>query len=48
MMKKLTVLLAVMAAGTLAGCNTIEGVGKDLEQGGEKVQDSAKDTREKM
>ncbi len=47
-MKKLTALLVLMAVGTLAGCNTMEGVGKDLERGGEKVQDSAKDAREKM
>ncbi len=26
----------------LAGCNTIEGVGKDIEQAGEAVQDSTK------
>ncbi|MGH8727497.1 MAG: entericidin A/B family lipoprotein [Burkholderiales bacterium] len=26
----------------LAGCNTMEGAGKDLERGGEKVQEKAK------
>ena len=25
----------------LAGCNTVEGVGKDVEKGGEKMQNSA-------
>ena len=26
----------------VAGCNTMEGAGKDLERGGEKVQEKAK------
>jgi len=32
----------------LAGCNTFEGIGKDVERGGEKVQDGARTTKEKM
>jgi predicted small secreted protein len=47
-MKKLSILLAFLAAGLLAGCNTIQGAGKDLERGGEKLQQSAKDTKERM
>lgn len=31
----------VLLAGFVAGCNTMKGVGKDLERGGEKIQDSA-------
>lgn len=31
----------LMTAGALAGCNTIEGAGEDVEQGGEAVQDAA-------
>jgi predicted small secreted protein len=38
----LTRLLAVlMLAGFIAGCNTMEGAGKDLERGGEKIQGAA-------
>lgn len=38
----LTRFLAVlMLAGFIAGCNTISGVGKDLERGGEKLQEKA-------
>ncbi len=38
----LTKLLAVlMLAGFIAGCNTMEGAGKDLERGGEKLQEKA-------
>lgn len=32
----------------LAGCNTVEGVGKDVERGGEKVQDGARAVKEKL
>lgn len=31
----------LMTAGLLAGCNTVEGVGEDVERGGEAVQDAA-------
>lgn len=48
-MKKFVALCAVMfAAGLLTGCNTIEGAGKDIERGGEKIQGSAKDVKQKM
>jgi predicted small secreted protein len=40
-MKKLVALLMVLAMGILAGCNTMEGLGKDVERGGEKLQGSA-------
>ena len=32
----------------LTGCNTIEGMGKDIERGGEKLHDSAESTRRNM
>ena len=43
-------LAILLALGTIvvAGCNTIEAVGKDLERGGEKVQDSAESVKNKM
>ena len=47
-MKKLVALYLALAIGALTGCNTMEGVGKDIERGGEKMQDSAKGTKEKM
>jgi entericidin B len=38
----LTRFLAVLVlAGFIAGCNTISGAGKDLERGGEKLQEKA-------
>lgn len=39
-MKQLLALIAV--AGFLAGCNTIQGIGKDIEKGGEAIQRSAR------
>jgi predicted small secreted protein len=33
----LSVLVAMMV---LAGCNTIQGAGTDIERGGEKIQDA--------
>ena len=46
MVKRLLGLILVAAA--LAGCNTIAGAGKDIERGGEKVQDTSKDVQRKM
>ena len=34
-------LLAMMAAMFLGGCNTVEGAGKDIEKAGEEVQEAA-------
>ncbi len=37
-----TKLLAVlMLVGFIGGCNTMAGAGKDLERGGEKLQEKA-------
>ncbi len=46
MLKQIIATLVML--GFLAGCNTMEGVGKDVERGGEKMQDTAKDTKQKM
>jgi entericidin B len=49
--KILTVLAMLSMFGTLSalsGCNTIAGAGKDIERGGEAVQDSAHDVQRKM
>lgn len=39
-MKKIVVLLLALSA--LAGCNTVRGVGQDIEKGGEAIQRSTK------
>jgi predicted small secreted protein len=38
-------IAALIATIVLAGCNTIEGAGKDVERGGEKIQDAAGKTK---
>lgn len=47
-MKKTAALLALVMLGALAGCNTMQGVGKDIERGGEKLQGAAQNTKQKM
>ena len=39
-MKTIAFLLA--AAFVLAGCNTVKGVGQDVQKAGEKLEDAAK------
>jgi predicted small secreted protein len=36
------VLLPLLAALALCSCNTVQGVGKDLKQGGEAIERAAK------
>ena len=37
----LATLMLLGMLGTIAGCNTMEGFGKDMERSGEKIQDKA-------
>ena len=48
MTKRLAALFMLISFCVLTGCNTMEGVGRDVERGGEKLQDSARDTRQNM
>lgn len=41
MKKQSIVFLLLMAAFILSGCNTVQGVGKDVQRGGEAVEDAA-------
>lgn len=45
-------LFSVLAAtflsaglGSLAGCNTVEGIGMDIQRGGEAISNTAEDSR---
>lgn len=44
----LSALLLLIACLTLPACNTIEGVGKDVQQGGESLENAARSTKEKL
>jgi predicted small secreted protein len=53
-MKSLGILLPLASAAGLTmltalctGCNTVEGVGRDLERAGDAIQDEADDTRDR-
>jgi len=39
-MKKTMTLFVLFIAIVLAGCNTVRGVGQDIEKGGEAIQKS--------
>jgi len=36
------ILLALVAASVLGGCHTVEGMGKDIKQGGEAIERAVK------
>lgn len=35
------IVSTLILLGALAGCNTMQGLGQDIERGGEKIQDKA-------
>ncbi|GAB3735294.1 entericidin A/B family lipoprotein [Luteimonas pelagia] len=39
-------LLALFSAGTLGACNTMAGLGEDVEAAGEKIEDKAEDCKD--
>ncbi len=39
----MAVLFVAGLFGTLAGCNTMEGAGKDIQQGGKAITDEARE-----
>ena len=47
-MKVFLVTMVMAVSAVLAGCNTIEGAGRDVERGGEKLQDTARDVKRNM
>lgn len=40
--------IATLAGLLLTGCNTFKGLGQDLQRGGEKVSQTAEETRKKL
>lgn len=42
----LVAMLAMFSMGTLSACNTMAGVGKDVQKAGEKVEDKAQDCKD--
>lgn len=49
-MKGSSIWLPLVSAATVAllsGCNTVEGVGRDIERAGDAIQDEADDVRDR-
>ena len=44
-MSLLAALFMAGLFGTIAGCNTVEGAGKDIQQGGKAIRDEANEHR---
>jgi entericidin B len=44
-MRRLIALLLASTYVLLAGCNTVQGAGKDIERGGEKIQKEAQENK---
>jgi predicted small secreted protein len=41
-MKKIALVLLMLSLVGLTACNTVKGVGQDLQKAGEKIEDAAK------
>ncbi|MCL4800887.1 MAG: entericidin A/B family lipoprotein [Burkholderiales bacterium] len=39
------VLAGLMLSGTLAACNTMEGLGEDIQRGGQKLEEQARENK---
>jgi entericidin B len=48
MRKTISVLGILMISSSLVACNTMKGMGKDVESGGEKIQSGASSTQKSM
>ena len=48
MFKKIIFCFAALTAVSLTACNTVQGAGKDIERGGQKVQEEAKEVKQKL
>jgi predicted small secreted protein len=42
------ILAFILLGITLAGCNMMAGMGRDIERGGEKLQGEARETQQEM
>ena len=48
MLKRIIALILLGATVTLVGCNTMAGMGRDIERGGQKMHDEARETQQEM
>ena len=46
MLKRIIAILSMLGwVGALAGCNTMHGLGQDIERGGEKITNNADEAK---
>ena len=45
MAKRISIFIIILLGSALSACNTMRGIGQDVERGGEKVQDAATGTQ---
>jgi len=48
MLRRILPLLMVLGSLAVAACNTVHGMGKDIQQGGEATQDAADAVKKKL
>ena len=48
MSRYLMILLAALFSVGLAGCNTMQGAGEDIEAAGEVIEETAEETEEEI
>jgi entericidin B len=48
LMKLVFAFAMLLTALTLSACNTMTGAGKDIEKGGQKIQEESKEQQRKM
>lgn len=48
MKKSMSIPFLALAAVFLVACNTVEGVGEDVQAGGEAIEDTARATQEEI
>jgi len=47
-MKTIIAVLSILFVAGLAACNTVEGVGEDVEAGGQAIGDTARDAEDEL
>lgn len=48
MFKRIIAMVLLGATVTLVGCNTMAGLGRDVERGGQKLHEEARETQQEM
>ena len=48
MLKRIIAMMLLGVTVTLVGCNTMAGMGQDIEHGGQKLHDEARETQRNM